>query len=354
MPKISVIVPVYNVEKYLERCISSILEQSFKDFEVLLVNDASTDKSLEVARRFLPDHRVRVLDKPHGGLGDTRNFGAMRASGRYLLFVDSDDWIEKDMLLNLYTAAEEYHADLVVFNYIRENLRDKERRVCSLPLNYPEFGAEVHDILLEKLIGPDEGESAWRGVEMLGCAWRRMYLKSWYDECGISFGDEQRIMLEDLPASIRAHCCSKRLLVLGGAYYHYRFNPFSLSTRYRPNKMEMLTRCFLTVRRILTDAGLYERYEERHSAWFVRFAAHSSLVNCFSPMNQKGFMGRYREVGEILKNPELRKALRSGYLKRGTRADRIVYYFLWTGFTPLVYGFYKLYSRSLIRSTGKI
>ena len=84
MPKVSVIVPVYNVEAYLDQCVKSILSQTLEDIEVLLINDASTDGSLEIARSYENDARVRVLDKPHGGLGDTRNYGVARATGEYL------------------------------------------------------------------------------------------------------------------------------------------------------------------------------------------------------------------------------------------------------------------------------
>lgn len=247
LPKISVIVPVYNVEKYLGDCVRSVLAQTLPDFELLLVNDASTDGSLAVARSFESDSRVKVLDKPHGGLGDTRNYGVRHASGKYLVFLDSDDWVDGDMLGSLYGAAEKYKAELVVFNFVRENQIDGERRVCSLPVRYPAFGEKIRSRMLEELIGPDHGDGDWRKVEMLGCAWRRMYLRSWFVENRIAFGDERKIMLEDLPASIRAHCAADRVLLVGGAYYHYRYNPDSLSTRYRPHKMEMLTQCFQLV-----------------------------------------------------------------------------------------------------------
>jgi glycosyltransferase involved in cell wall biosynthesis len=352
LPQISVIVPVYNVEKYLPRCVKSVLAQSFPDFELLLVNDASTDGSLAAAREFEFDRRVKVLDKPHGGLGDTRNYGVLRASGKYLLFVDSDDWIEEDMFRDLYQLAESYRSDLVVFNYVRENTGSAERRECRLPVNYPECGAGIREKMLAELIGPDAGGGVWRSVEMLGCAWRRMYLRSWYTEHGIQYGNEQKIMLEDLPASIEAHCACKRLLVVGGAYYHYRYNPNSLSTRYRPRKMEMLTACFETVKKILEDRGIYEQYAERHLAWFLRSAAHSSLVNCFSPKNPANFRGRWREVRGILQNPVLRRAAKSDYLKHGTRADRIVLRVLRLRFTLLVYPFYRVYS-SALRNNGK-
>ena len=100
MAKVSVVVPIYRVEQYLEQCVNSLLRQTLTDLEILLVNDASPDRSLEIARRFESDPRVRVIDKPHGGLGDTRNWGAREATGEYLAFVDSDDWLEEDALKN--------------------------------------------------------------------------------------------------------------------------------------------------------------------------------------------------------------------------------------------------------------
>ncbi|WBY64618.1 glycosyltransferase family 2 protein [Thermocaproicibacter melissae] len=353
MPLISVIVPVYNVEKYLERCVRSILSQSFSDFELLLVNDGSTDNSLDIAREFCFDSRVRVLDKSHGGLGHTRNYGAAHATGKYLLFVDSDDWIEEDTLRDLSSFAEAYSADLVVFNFTREDTETATKRDCILPLNYPECGMEIREKFLAELIGPDQEDSPWSSVEMLGCAWRRLYLRSWFEENNIQFGDEQKIMLEDLPAVIHAHSASKRLLAVRGTYYHYRYNPNSLSTRYRPRKMEMLTLCFETVKEILKEYDIYEQYEERHLAWFLRFAAHSSLVNCFNPQNPANFAGRWREVRGILQNPILRRAAKSNYLLHGSRADRTILRILRLRFTPLVYLFYKFYVSHLRKQTDK-
>lgn len=353
MPQISVIVPVYNVEKYLDQCVKSILAQSFPDFELLLINDASTDHSLKTAQEYLFDRRVKVLDKPHGGLGDTRNYGVQHATGKYLVFVDSDDWIDEDMLHDLYSLTESYRADLVVFNFVRENLAGMERRECRLPVNYPEFGRNIQVKMIEELVGPDASGGPWRDVEMLGCAWRRMYLRSWYMNHGIEYGNEQKIMLEDLPATIEAHCASERLLIVSGAYYHYRYNPNSLSTRYRPHKMEMLTECFQTVKKILENRGLYEQYEQRHLAWFLRSAAHSSLVNCFSPMNPAKFSSRYREVKQILKSPILRQAAKSDYLSRGAKSDRIVLNLIRLRFTPMIYLFYRIYSILLLRNEKK-
>jgi glycosyltransferase involved in cell wall biosynthesis len=353
LPKISVIVPVYNVEKYLNQCVESILAQTFKDIEILLVNDASTDNSLEVAKSFQKDPRVTVLDKPHGGLGDTRNYGVERATGKYLVFIDSDDWIDPEMLHNLHAAAEQYVCDMIVFNFVRENMVDNEHRICKLPVNFPEFDKDIQDKMISQLIGPDAVDSPWRQAEMLGCAWRRMYRRSWFVANHLSYFNEQEIMLEDLPVSIMAHCLAERVLAVGGAYYHYRYNPESLSTRYRPGKMEMLTGCFQVVRKFLEDRKMYEPYRERHLAWLLRNAAHSSFINCFSPSNKVRFSERYKEVRGILYHPLLKQAAKSDYLESGTRADRLILRVIRTRSTPMVYLFYRFYSYILLKNTRK-
>ncbi len=353
MPKVSVIVPVYNVEKYLAQCVESILAQTLKDIEILLINDASTDGSLAIARTYETDSRVHVLDKPHGGLGDTRNVGVAHANGAYLVFIDSDDWIDSTMLENLYASAEQSHSDMVVFNFVRENMVDDEHRVCKLPVNFPEFDKEFQETMIAALIGPDPTDSAWRQTEMLGCAWRRMYRRDWFVKNKLAYYNEQKIMLEDLPVSIMAHCLTNHVLAVGGAYYHYRYNPQSLSTKYRPRKMEMMTACFNIVREFLQNNKIYDKYRERHLAWLLRNAAHSSFVNCFSPLNKVSSGVRYKEVRGILRNPLLKQAAQSDYLKNGSKADRIILRVIRTKNTPIVYLFYQIYSNILFKDVRK-
>lgn len=110
---ISVIVPIYNVEKYLERCILSIVKQTYKNLEIILVNDGSTDNSLLICEKWLKkDNRIKLYNKINGGLSDARNYGLTKASGEYISFVDSDDFIEEDMLEDLYKMIRKFDADI--------------------------------------------------------------------------------------------------------------------------------------------------------------------------------------------------------------------------------------------------
>ena len=113
--KISVIVPVYNVEKYLFRCIGSILEQTYTNFELILVNDGSLDSSLEICNKFKEyDSRVKIIDKKNEGVSAARNDGICIASGEYITFIDSDDWISPNYLEKLLTGIENENCDLSV------------------------------------------------------------------------------------------------------------------------------------------------------------------------------------------------------------------------------------------------
>ena len=118
MPEISVIVPVYNVEKYVGRCIDSILNQTFTDFELILVNDGSTDNSGVLCDKYAKsDDRIKVIHKENGGLSDARNCGIDESLGEYLSFIDSDDWVENNFLKTLYDNAIKHKAEIVIVNF---------------------------------------------------------------------------------------------------------------------------------------------------------------------------------------------------------------------------------------------
>ena len=117
-PKVSIIVPVHNAQATLSRCVSSILHQEYTDFELLLIDDGSTDASGALCDEFVSqDGRVTVIHKENSGVSDTRNLALSKAEGIYLQFVDSDDWIEPDMYEVLYYAAEKFHVDYVKGDY---------------------------------------------------------------------------------------------------------------------------------------------------------------------------------------------------------------------------------------------
>ena len=122
MPKVSVIVPIYNVEKYLEKCINSLLSQTLKDIQIILVNDGSKDNSGNIAKEYEKNNKDRVIyvEKANGGLSDARNYGLKYATGNFIAFLDSDDYIEKNAYEEMYNKAIEEDADYVECDFIWE------------------------------------------------------------------------------------------------------------------------------------------------------------------------------------------------------------------------------------------
>lgn len=115
IPKISIILPVYNVEPYLDECLKSILDQSFDDFEVIAVNDGSTDRSLEICERYaVQDRRIKVINQINQGVAATRNTGIKAAQGDYVTWIDSDDWVETEYLTILHELATRFQADIAI------------------------------------------------------------------------------------------------------------------------------------------------------------------------------------------------------------------------------------------------
>lgn len=133
MPEVSVIVPIYNSEDYLEACLDSLVAQSFPDLEIILIDDGSRDASREICMEYCARFPAfRYFRKENGGLSDARNFGIAKAKGRWLAFVDSDDYVERDFIRMLYIAAAKEGVSLACCGYYEERDRKEEDRISSV------------------------------------------------------------------------------------------------------------------------------------------------------------------------------------------------------------------------------
>ncbi|MFD2616164.1 glycosyltransferase family 2 protein [Terrilactibacillus laevilacticus] len=131
-PLVSVILPIYNVEDYLERCINSILNQKYKNIEILAINDGSTDKSLEILRKFSRlDSRVKITNKKNGGQASARNLGIELAQGEYILMVDSDDYLEENTILECIKEIVNTRYDLLIFDFYRVNNKGIKKHIVT-------------------------------------------------------------------------------------------------------------------------------------------------------------------------------------------------------------------------------
>jgi len=212
-PLISIIVPVYNIAKYLERCVNSIINQSYENIEIILVDDGSTDNSSQICDAFAKkDDRVRVIRKINGGLSSARNAGLEMIKGEYVGFVDGDDFIDQYMYETLVKAILKSDADIVQtgFKHTDENGNIKDER---------EFKEASYDNLDDMFYEGFEGRNIHLGV------WTKLYKNRLFKKLRFFEGyvfEDQAILPEILNE------CSK-FVVIGGAFYNYTSNPHSIS-----------------------------------------------------------------------------------------------------------------------------
>lgn len=154
MPKVSVIVPFYNVEKYIEKCLNSLTNQTLDEIEIILVNDGSQDNSEKIAKEFQEKYtnKIKYYEKPNGGLGDARNFGINYATGEYIAFLDSDDYVEPTMYQEMYEKAKQEDADMVECDFWWEYPNKKKKDIGSEYANQKEMLYKSRVVAWNKLI----------------------------------------------------------------------------------------------------------------------------------------------------------------------------------------------------------
>lgn len=265
-PKVSVILPVYNVDKYLRQCLDSVIGQTLKEIEIICVDDGSTDASLEILREYeKKDPRVKIICQKNSGAGAARNNGMAIAQGKYLSFLDSDDFFEFDMLEKAYEKISEQKADIVVFrsDQYREDLGKilnvkwtirSENLPPYRPMNFRTFTGNVFKVFV-------------------GWAWDKLFDREFVDKYNLKF-QEQRTS-NDMLFVFSAIVLAKKIEIVDEVLAHQRRNnPSSLS-----NTREKSWQCFYEALKALRSA-----LEEHDLYWilkqdYINYALHFCLWN---------------------------------------------------------------------------
>ncbi len=201
-PKVSIIVPVYNVEKFLNRCIDSLLSQTLKDIEIICINDGSTDKSLDILKNY--ESKITIITQENQGLSATRNNGMVIAKGEYIAFVDSDDWVDVNFFEKLYNAAKNNNADIAVGGIIRLHKLGKK---C-----YIKFKEEI-------VTSTPNKKFELCDVPEKSYVWNKIYKKEFLSKIKLKF--VENLIYEDCIFTPQALYESNKLVVVPNTYYYY-------------------------------------------------------------------------------------------------------------------------------------
>ncbi len=259
-PNVSVIVAVYNTEDYLDRCIQSLLNQTYQDFELLLVDDCSSDGSLEILRKYEAlDERVVVITKDQNrGLSDTRNLGIQHARGNFFQFIDGDDYVEETLLEECVKAFEK-QVDLVVFDIYQHYVSDDGLEIISHDLEENSlYCVRHHPFLITK---------------MKNCAWNKMYRKELFINTNIRY--PYGCCYEDLGTTYRILANAKGVRYIKKPLYHYiQDRPGNITSKFDRRVFDVLKMSTLN-NEYYKEKGLYEIcYEE------LKFLAGVNILEC--------------------------------------------------------------------------
>lgn len=262
-PAISIIVPVYNSSQYISKCIESILAQTFQNFELILVNDGSTDQSGQICDQYARvDGRIKVVHKKNGGVSSARNTGINIAKGEFISFVDGDDWIYSDMYYRLYELCKETDSDI---------------SICG---NYREVNGDVIHFEREKLVIEMDNTEAMRqlftGKYFRFAVWAKLYKKSCLEN--IQYPEDRR--LDDLPTTYKIFSNAEKVVYTSYAGYVYLLRENSiLTSSYNEKKLDV----FVGWDEIISFMNeKYPQLSEEYISCFVYY----SMDHVYSILNQ--------------------------------------------------------------------
>lgn len=303
-PTVSIIVPVYNAAPYLDQCISSLTAQTLKEIEIILINDGSTDDSLSVCIGLAAtDDRIRLIDKPNGGVSEARNDGLRIATGTYVGFVDPDDWVDKDMYERMLATLTTAQADICMCNYV------KEMKEGTVPILMKQSGIIGKAAIVDEIVANVIAKPSFRSGEtdIMGSVCRLLISRELLERENIWF-DKEVAFMEDLLVCVEAFLKCERIGIDAGAYYHYRVHESSTVMAYKPQFYDRQKQAFVKLQELLMREGKAGALGTRLANRYIIIGL-LSLANEAHKDNPAPLREKIRNIGKILADEELAATL---------------------------------------------
>lgn len=303
---ISVIVPVYNVEKYLQNCLDKIINQTYKNLEIIVLDDGSTDKSSEICDYYeKKDSRIKVIHKKNEGLGITRNRGISNANGKYVCFIDSDDFMDTNMIEKLYLALKHNKADTSYCGYFEyySNIKYIEHILDVHRDSYE--GQEIIDCFLLRMIGNEATEK--KDFKFSMSVWHALYSLDIIKEYNICFPSERKYISEDIIFDIDYLSKSRKVCFVKDALYYYRCNNFnSLTQKIAENEFEKIKILINKIEQEIankTNKANYIEYTDR--MFLARIRTYLKKIN----LGNYSLKNKYLITKRVLNDYQVRKVV---------------------------------------------
>ena len=287
----SIILPIYNVEKYLKECVDSIQAQTFKDFEIILVDDGSKDSSPAICDELAQsDSRIKVIHKPNGGQSTARNMGLEKAEGKYVIYLDSDDFITSDSFFqDIYNKIQETDSDIVLYKYSKYIDDTKALEKCTFTLDFAESITDSEE-MLETLVKKDA---------YYGMAWVKAFRREMAIENGVVF--DTNLVCEDMDWYFNLVLCAEKISAIDKSYIAYRQRAGSVTSTL---KLRNLTDYIFTMERWNEKIKSSDMSEKKKNALMGALAKYYSnmfitYIRVKDPEKKK-HVKRIKAISDIL------------------------------------------------------
>lgn len=289
-PVVSFIVPVYNVRPYLEQCIASMLEQTEDEYEIILIDDESTDGSGALCRRYAEENvEITSFHQKNQGVSVARNQGLSMARGRWICFVDGDDWVEPELVQGL-KEIEDTSYDIIFFAYHNVDGEKKESRT-NFHLDHKKMDAD--DFLRLQMCILNQGDERLKEYSNIeGTPWAKLYRRSFLEEYGLKFTPGVRKGQDGL-FNMQAYGCAKCGFYSGQAVYNYRINDSSVCRRYNPDISQYSKRLIMEYQKQLKKLK-NKSMQEMFDYFVVRQFMYCILLDFCHKGNKAGYVIRRR------------------------------------------------------------
>lgn len=311
--KISIIVPVYNAEKYLDRCMESIYAQTLTEYEIILVNDGSKDNSLSLCQKYAQkDARIKVIDKENGGAGSARNAGIEVANGEYLAFPDADDWFEKEMYQELYDLAKSGDYD-IVFSGVNYYQQGKNGEMCySRSANCKSLYYTTQKECRENVM------KLFPTTIIFDSPCNKLYKRSLVQKHKVCFRDLRRC--QDAVFNLDVYDKANRLLAVDKAYYNYMENTQADVWRKFPrNYIDINIFYYTHLKKLMTDWGVYEGQVKEHYDTSFVLAIYGTLEMFDNPNWGMNRQEQKEYVREIMARDSVQTFLKDSLIRGDAR-----------------------------------
>lgn len=313
MPKISIIVPVYNVEKYIAECLESLVNQTFKDIEIVIVDDGSPDNSAKIYEEYAArDSRIKVVKKKNAGVSEARNTGIDDATGDFLMFVDSDDWMELNGCEILYNEYLRSGADLVVADaYSITNGNKRTNRIFK-----EDFVTEDRDFIKQYQVacigyGYNPAPADKSNVSGLGSPWNKLYSRKIIVDNNLRYDSYVKGIYDDNLFTLYYLDKVKKISYVTLPVYNYRIVEQSLTQSYKANTLDISRRIFERISDFIAQRDDKEKFEKPFYMYVIRRLSAELSVYYFSKNSDKSFRESLKELRKMIHTEPYQSAIKN-------------------------------------------